>query len=171
MDWGSILGSVVSAGSGGILGIAGSLVSGFFKGKQKKAENAFKQLEWDQEARMMELNMKADQVETENELELARSQGSYTGLEQSLRAEAAIGPTHMIVSDLKALFRPFLTLSLWGMAAYVFIKVVQNPSGILTEAEVLELIRYMVYSVFFCASTATTWWFGDRALQPPRTGR
>ena len=24
-----------------------------------------------------------------------------------------------------------------------------------------------VYTVFFCASTATTWWFGDRAFTPP----
>jgi len=116
----------------------------------------------------MELNMKAGQIETENELAITQTQGSYTGLSESLKADAAIGPTHMIVNDIKALFRPFLTLSLWGMATYVFIRVVENPTDALTPEEVIALIRYMVYSVFFCASTATTWWFGDRALSPPR---
>ena len=38
---------------------------------------------------------------------------------------------------------------------------------VLTPQDMAALIRYMVFSVFFCASTPTVWWFGDRALTPP----
>lgn len=158
---------MVSAGSGGILGIAGSLVSGFFKSRQRKQELAFKEKEWEQEIRMQELVIKAKERETENELAILETQGSYTGLSESIKADAAIGETHMIINDVKALFRPFLTISLWGISGWVFWRVCLNPNNILSDSEAIALIRYMVYSVFFCASTATTWWFGDRALNPP----
>ena len=35
------------------------------------------------------------------------------------------------------------------------------------EAEIKDLLRYMIYSLFFATTTAITWWFGDRAFAPP----
>ena len=80
---------------------------------------------------------------------------------------------HTWVNDLRALFRPVLTVGLWVLAGWVFWEVV---SGTLTqwmrEADIADVIRYCVHTVFFSASTATVWWFGDRALTPPeRKGR
>ena len=67
--------------------------------------------------------------------------------------------------------RSFVHELLWFLAGWVFYRVVTAAEGVLREVltaeDIAALIRYMVFSVFFCASTATVWWFGDRALTPP----
>ena len=77
----------------------------------------------------------------------------------------------------RALFRPILTMALWGLSIFVFRQIVSAFGGeanvlaqVFTNAEINEIMKYMVYTVFFCASTATTWWFGDRAFTPPGMG-
>ena len=94
-------------------------------------------------------------------------EGSWGGLSVSLKAERSVKNVHTWVNDIRGLFRPFLTVLLWVLAGLVFYQVIK---GFLVDwigkADTLELIRYMVYSVFFCASSATMLWFGDRALTP-----
>jgi len=168
MDWGTLLEGLVAAGSGGVLGVLGSLVSGFFKGKQQKADREFEEKKWSHEENLHKLQMESRAQETEDERELVTLQGSQEGMLESIKADTAIGPVHMWVNDFKACFRPFLTIALWILALIVFRSLVRNPDEILEPEQVIQLVRYMVYTVFFCASTATTWWFGDRALAPPK---
>ncbi len=172
MDWAAILGGVVSAGSGGVLGIAGSLVSKYFKGREQRADRTFEEKKWAHEIELHKLQQATRGQESEEELELLRTQGSQQGMLESIRAEAAIGPTSVWVNNFKACWRPLLTLLLWVLAALIFYDI-DGPrwQGILEPQDIIALLRYMVYSVFFCASTATTWWFGDRALSPPKLTR
>jgi hypothetical protein len=168
MEWTEILGSVASAGSGGILGIAGSLVSGFFKSKKQKSDREFQEKQWQHEIEVHKVQQETRKQETEDEMSLIALQGSQSGLVESIKADSSIGSTHPIINGIKALYRPFLTTALWILAYLIFRSIVNNDlEDIITKLEAKELIRYMVYTVFFCASTATMWWFGDRALSPP----
>ena len=112
--------------------------------------------------------MQKGSADTENELAIVAQSGSWSGLTESHRSDQAIGAVHMFVNDVRALFRPFLTVALWVLAAWIFNEIVIGAlTDWLRHAEIEDIIRYMVYTVFFCASSATMWWFGDRALSPP----
>ena len=105
--------------------------------------------------------MEARAQETEQELAIVSQEGSWGGLSESIKAERSVKNVHTWVNDIRGLFRPFLTVLLWVLAGLVFYQVIK---GFLVDwigkTDTLELIRYMVYSVFFCASSATMWWFG-----------
>ena len=171
MDWSSLisaLGAGVSVASGGIFGVFGSLVGAVAKHYQTKREQAWQKEKWAHEKDLLALQMQAKAAETENELAIVAQTGSWSGLAESHRSDQEIGPVHMWVNDLRSLFRPFLTLVLWVLAGWVFYHVVIGSLKTwITQMDIKEIIRYMVYTVFFCASSATMWWFGDRALAPP----
>lgn len=168
MEWLSdIIGVGASAASGGLFGLVGAGLSAFFKSKQEKERRLEDADKRSHELALHELNIRAGQQETENEIALANQEGSWSGLSTSIQAASDVGRTHKWVNDIKSLFRPFLTVTLWGLAGWVFYQVADRGLDALTQAEVNELVKYMVLTVFFCASTATTWWFGDRALTPP----
>ena len=168
---GDIIGGVASVGSGGIFGLVGSLTSGFFKGRQEKQRQGWEEKKWSHEENLFKLNMEQANQETENELAITAQVGSFQGLTESINADASVGNTHMFVNDIKSLFRPCLTVGLWVIATLVFFKITSGSIGDFTEDEIKELVRYMVQTVFFCASTASVWWFGDRALAPPGVNR
>lgn len=171
MDWSALIdtaGAALSVASGGIFGLIGSIIGFVTKYYQTKQERAWQKEKWQHEKDLLELNMKKNSAETENELAIVSQTGSWSGLTESIRDNQAIGTVHMVVNDVRALFRPFLTVVLWCLAAWVFYHVVIGSlTRWLVEADIKEIIRYMVYTVFFCAASATMWWFGDRALSPP----
>lgn len=145
------LGLGTQAASGGLFGIVGTVlgrVAGYFEQKQNFAQE---QARWDHELKLHELQMQARIEETEMELAIAAQQGSWKGLEASIRADAMIGKASLWVINLLRLVRPTLTLLLWVITAWIFHKT-QN-SGIVEAA-------------VFAVSASTLWWFGDRAPKP-----
>ncbi len=135
----------VAGGLFGILGTALGRVAGYFERKQAHTQE---QARWGHEYRLHELNMQARQQETELELALAAQQGSWKGLEASLKADSMTGKVSLWVINLLRLVRPFLTFLLWIITAVIF---VMTQESAITEAAV------------FAATAATLWWFGDRA--------
>jgi len=141
----------LEAAAGGLFGILGTAlgrVAGYFERKQIHEQE---QARWGHEYRLHELNMQARQQETELELALTAQQGSWKGLEASLKAEAALGKASLWVINMLRLVRPVITLLLWMITAMIFL--VTHDSTII-EASV------------FAATAATLWWFGDRAPKP-----
>ena len=163
-----IFGIGASVASGGLFGLLGSIVGAGSKYLQEKQRQAWQREKWAYETELLKLQMEARALETERELAIVSQQGAWDGLARSAEAEMSVRGVHTWVNDLRALFRPGLTLCLWMIASILFFAVV---SGRLVDwisaAELTGLVRYMVYTVFFSASTATVWWFGDRALMPP----
>jgi len=146
-----IIGLGLDAVAGGIFGIFGTAigrVAGFFERKQTFEQE---QARWGHEIKLHELNMQAQAVETEMELALAAQAGSWAGLNASIIAEASIGPASRWVINILRLVRPILTLLLWFITAWIFLKT-QNSA--IAEAAV------------FAATASTLWWFGDRAPKP-----
>lgn len=168
MDFGDLFNIGASVASGGVLGLVGSVIGAVGKYFFTRQEQAFEQEKWEYESRLLELQLKAKTIETEREAALVAQQGSWDGLAESYKAVAAIGQTHAWVNDFRALFRPLLTLVLWTIAGWVFYEIGKDQFDEWLQADQeAALVQYMVYTVFFSASTATMWWFGDRALSPP----
>lgn len=154
---GDLIGMAASAASGGIFGLAGTAlgrVAGFFERRQ---EHAHERARWSHEGALLELQMRANAEETEAEIALAETAGSWRGLEASMKAEAAIDVSYKWVSAVRGLTRPFLTLLLWVIAGMIWFGA---------EASGREAI---VETATFAATAATLWWFGDRG--PRRDGR
>lgn len=170
MEWLTDLlgvGASAGAGAGGLFGFFGALAGQVSKYLQEKQRQEWERAKWDREERMLHLQMQARAAETEQEILIANSEGSWRGLEVS-HSSAVDLPSYPWVAAVKSLFRPFLTLALWLLAGWVFYLITSTASELFTEVELKDLVRYMVYSIFFSAMTAGVWWFGDRALTPPQ---
>jgi len=141
----------LDAAAGGVFGLIGTAfgrVTGFFERREAhKQEKA----RWEHEYRLHELNMKSREQESKIELEMAAQAGSWTGLEASIKADAALGRASKWVINTLRLVRPSLTFLLWLITAGIFMKT-QNQA--IAEAAV------------FAATASTLWWFGDRAPKP-----
>lgn len=171
---GSLLGAGASVASGGLFGLVGSLIGVGTKYLQQRQANAQKDKDWKHEIELRKLNMEATDRETENELAIAQSEGSWKGLEASYNTVISASNVHTVVNDIRSLFRPILTLSLILLSALLFWWVWSgitegkgNVLKIFDQGDIRDIIRYMIYSIFFSTSTAIVWWFGDRAMAPP----
>ncbi|MBV9046270.1 MAG: hypothetical protein JO294_14195 [Alphaproteobacteria bacterium] len=154
---GTLLGTGTSAMTGGLFGLVGNIatkVVGYFEQKQAFTQ---KQAEWLHEVDLLKLQMQVKAQETESEIKVAESQGSWSGLAGSLTAEGAIGASYPWVNAVRALTRPTLTVGLSTFLAAAFFAM--NP-GDIDRA-------YVADSLVFAAVTAIVWWFGDRAPRKP----
>ena len=170
MDWGSIVGTVLAAGTGGATGLLASILGVWVKKRQATEDRANKALDYEHEITLYELQMQDKSLEAQVNLDTTNAQGSWNGLNTSIQASMGIGVTSQWVTDVKSLFRPTLTLILWIIAFILFhtISTIDFTNNqVFSSTEMVELYRYMIYSVFYAASTATLWWFGDRAFAPP----
>jgi uncharacterized membrane protein YraQ (UPF0718 family) len=165
---GGIAGAAGNIASGGILGLFGSVVGVVGKYFQEKQRQKWEIKKHDMEVEMQRLQMEARAEETEQEIQLASAQGAWQGLQESYGLNIAKGEVSQWVNNVRSLFRPFLTIMLWIVAIVVIWLLVSGLiAGYIKEDTVAELIEYSVRSLIFAASTATVWWFGDRALSPP----
>jgi hypothetical protein len=150
---GDLLGAGASAATGGLFGLIGNIATkafGYFEAKQAFTQ---KQAEWGHETDLLKLQMQAKAAETEQEIHVAESQGSWGGLTSSVAAEGAIGASYPWVNAVRALVRPTLTIGLTGFLATAFFSL--SP-GDIDRA-------YIADSLVFVAVTSVVWWFGDRA--------
>jgi hypothetical protein len=148
MDFGSLLDSGLTGGLFGLLGNVASKVIGIFETREAFAQ---KKESWSHEERLLDMQMKAKAAETEQELAITASSGSWTGLGESLKAETAIGSTYPWVNAVRALVRPALTLGLGGFLCAAFFATSGAARTGISD------------SLVFAAVTAVVWWFGDRA--------
>lgn len=149
-----LLGVTASAASGGLFGLVGTAlgrVAGFFERRQS---HAHERARWAHESELITLHQAAARQETEAELALTETRGSWQGLSASMAAEAAIAPSYKWVDAVRGLTRPFLTLLLWLIAAGIWIGA--------TEADRAAIVE----TASFAATAATLWWFGDRGPKP-----
>lgn len=164
-----LIDAISGIASGGILGAVGALIG--FAGKyfQEQQRQAWEEKKWDNEAVMLRLNMEARLAETENELKIVLGQADADQRVASYGLDMTTpGGVHKWVNDVRSLFRPFLTIFLWVVALFIVWRMSDwVGDGLVTVDASVGLIDYVIKSVIFSASTATVWWFGDRALSPP----
>lgn len=145
-----IAGLAASAAGGGLFGLIGTAlgrVAGFFEQRQKLAHETAR---WEHEVQLLELQQAAARAETEAEIALTDLEGSWRGLDASMRAEAAIRSSYKWVDAVRGITRPALTLLLWLIAAGIWLGASGGERQAITE------------TATFAATAATLWWFGDR---------
>ncbi|MFN3212261.1 MAG: hypothetical protein ACE37M_04090 [Henriciella sp.] len=146
-----LIGITASAAGGGLFGLLGTAlgrVAGFF---EKRQTMAHEERRWSHELKLLELQHAAAVQETEADLAIARTEGSWAGLEASLAAEAAIAKSYRWVDAVRALTRPLLTLLLWTITFAIWFTADLAGRSSITE------------TATFAATAATLWWFGDRS--------
>lgn len=154
------------AASGGLFGMVGTIggrVLGFFEKKDdRKHELALMEfksdenkhdlivmgLEFKHEEKLHRINMDAAEQETESELALSASKGSWAGLAPSMLHDTNTGLADQWVINFLRLVRPIITFALW-FVVWVLVKMDADPS--------------FIGQAIFAATAATLWWFGDRA--------
>jgi hypothetical protein len=150
---GDLFGLGTSAVSGGLFGLVGNIATkafGYFEAKQAFVQ---KQAEWGHETELLKLQMQAKAAETEQEIHVAESQGSWSGLTASVTADGGLPPGYPWVNAIRALVRPALTL---GLATFLGAAFFALAPGDIDRA-------YVADSLVFAAVTSIVWWFGDRA--------
>ncbi len=148
MDIGSLVDSGLTGGIFGLIGNVAGKVLGIFETREAFSQ---KKEEWGHEERLLDMQTKAKATETEQELAVTASSGSWSGLGDSLKAETAIGSTYPWVNAVRALVRPALTMGLGGFLCAAFFTT--SGAARTTIAD----------SLVFAAVTSIVWWFGDRA--------
>lgn len=167
----------LSAAGGGLFGVAGALagrIIGLFEIKERRRDQALanehEERRWKQEHEMQLLQLQSRREETESELALAESAGSWSALGASYAAEAAIGATYQWVEAVRALVRPGLTLGLWCAVLAIFFHTASEQARWLAATDRASALAYLIDSVVFAATAATLWWFGDRPPRRPAAG-
>ncbi len=131
---------IAGTAAGGVTGLIGSLagkVFGFFERKQKLQE---KKMEFEQELKLLELEHTFQSQEREHEHKLLIEQSAAELRSASYSHDSNIGEASQWVINILRLVRPALTISLVVLAYSM-------PGS----------------ETFYLATTAVSWWFGDRA--------
>ncbi|MEO0881531.1 MAG: hypothetical protein AAFY34_02250 [Pseudomonadota bacterium] len=146
----NVLGVAASAASGGLFGLIGTALGRVATFFERRQEHAHEQARWAHEGELLKLQMQANREETEAEIALAETAGSWDGLRASMAAEAAIGASYPWVNAVRGLTRPTLTFLLWAIAGAIYVGADADGRNAITE------------TATFAATAATLWWFGDR---------
>lgn len=91
---------------------------------------------------------------TDQELSKISTQGSWNGLEASIKAEAALGPAKSFMDGFRSSVRPVLTYA-----------SVTAATALCWFAVEPDMQRAAILSLITNASMAFAWWFGDRPAQ------
>ena len=166
---GDLLGLGANVASGGIFGLLGSLIGVGAKWLQARQAAKAKTAEWQHEIKLLELQMEAGDRETENELAISRSEGSWQGLSASYNTVVPSSAVPAWANSIRSLFRPILTIALWVLVVIELRWMLDGTLEVwVSDAKQFGVtIKYIIDSTVFSAATATTWWFGDRAFTPP----
>lgn len=178
MEWINLIGNIAgSASAGGIFGLIGSFSGAILKMFQTRQQQKFEKEKWKYEKELFELETERNRMEEDHELKILSSQGSWSGLSESIKDEASLSkiPTYKWATAVKQLYRPILTTMLCVISFLIFkdlLALFNDPDAsvltdILSPSEIKELLKYVVYSLVFATTTSIVWWFGDRAFAPP----
>lgn len=178
MAWSDILSTILGTGAaaagGGIFGLLGSTLGAYMKMRHAKQQHEFEKDRWTYETELQRLQMQAKSEENEQAIALSSSQGSWAALQSSVAMERKAGESYRWVNAIKDLFRPILTAGLFILTYMIFLDIISSLGGkeaslsaVFSQEEMANIVKYIVFSVTFSASTAGVFWFGDRALSPP----
>lgn len=147
----SVIGLIGSALFGAGTGGLGVILGGIGKAFTWWAEAKEKQAEHERVLELTRLNAEIRMNEAEFEREVRLDEIAGRLREASYSHDTGTGKASKWVINILRLVRPALTLALVGLLAYVYMTIADQ----LTQQEIVN-------SVIFMATSAVTWWFGDR---------
>ena len=146
MDFGSIIGGVLTGGAGGLLGVIGNCANTWLSMKQQKQQNDF-------QLAMLPLQLNADIERTKAEVAKVQESGAAAAFVASQEADKATGRESPWALNVRAMVRP---ACLFGLGiAVVAIYTAGNPT--------IEMKSYIIQNIITDFSMAIAWYFGARA--------
>ena len=139
--------SLISGGATGLLGTLIGRVVGFYENKQK----------FQHELKLLELQAKIGKEEAEHELAVAEAKAAADLRVASYRHDTDTGQGSLWVTNTLRLIRPALTIVLVLAVIMLWFTAEQFEVDIRTQ---------VVVAIIYLATSAVTWWFGDRAPMP-----
>lgn len=191
MDILSTLGSIVTGGATGIIGVVAQRA---FDAWNKKQELDKLRAQWDHEAVMKDKDALIMQQEwasrtkiAATEADAAKDVAESNAFSESLKAQSVVysagkqtGPfaTAMLVllDFISGAVRPALTVYLCALTTYIWLQV-RGLIGVdhhLDEATVLAMWKTVIDTILYLTTTCVLWWFGTRnkqSLSSNNTGR
>lgn len=146
-----LIGSVLTGGATGLIGSILSKGIGLFEAHQKRQD---RKLDFEHELKLLDKQAELRTAETENELAIANAETASSLRVASYSHDSSMGRPHRWVVDVLRLVRPVLTLFLLILVGGIYF----STNDFAMKAGIIE-------SVLFMASSAVTWWFGDRSLK------
>lgn len=145
---------IAAIGTGGIGAAFGSVVGAASKYANQRLELKRYSMEIEHTYKMQVLQIEADKWAAEQKLLITREEGSWTALDSAIKAEGNITNVSTGVNNIRALWRIILTALLWTgvMVVWTF-----GTSGDAITKQVL-------HTLILCASTATFFWYGSKAV-------
>lgn len=161
---------------GAILGLAGSGITQVFgwlnkkeNRKDKALEYAHKEKLWTHERDLMVIQGDLKEAETEQEAFLSNVDGSWDGLQASIKDQTEIAKgSSQWVKNFLSLMRPLLTLiplviSVWA-GVYGFLAMLDMPNSTISALEYVQSSTPLL-TLYGLTELTVTWWFGDRAIK------
>ncbi len=138
---------VLTIFSGGATGIMGSLINKFTNLWDKKLDHKFILAKY-------ELDAKIRAQESDNLLISKKVKYQTQMLQASYQHDIHHQHTSLWVNNIRSLIRPILTLLLWLIVILIWFNL---P----------DMVNYqqIITTILYAATTATTWWFGDRYIK------
>ncbi len=163
-----LFGLLSSTGFGAITGLIGSIAT-----KVMEYKTLGRKLEYD--VQMAEIRQREVEAEQSHELAMADKQMERAQVEGQLVVDAEemraftesqkqnkVGEGPM--AAVRSLVRPVVTfylLTACTVLTYLIWKAIGGLDALPTK-ELVEIFRHTIYTIFFLASTAVTWYFGSR---------
>ena len=149
------MGFLMTLFGGPLVGILGSLGTGWFKMLEKKGDR-------DHELALLRLQGEQRSQDQENELLIATADAAAKAVSASFRHDMGLTKKESRwVTNVKALTRPGLTWALVLLVAAMFFKNVE-------VADLTPIREQIVVAVLFLTEVAVTWWFATRAREVAR---
>lgn len=150
--------------AGIITGLVGSFSTSLFSWLNTKEKNKIiiaqmghEAKRWDFQKEITILQSQAKVSEFEMKALLEQVQGSWAGLEASIKAQIASGQNAgRTANSIVTLFRPFITLLLIAAMFYFTQKML---------VEEFAKAAFGIVAIIELASMAVSWWFGDRSMK------
>jgi hypothetical protein len=139
--------SLISGGATGLLGTLIGRILGFYENKQK----------FQHELKLLELQAKIGAEESEREMAIAQAKAASDLRVASYAHDSETGQGSQWVTNTLRLIRPALTLMLVMAVIMLWFTAEQFEVDIRTQ---------VVVAIIYLATSAVTWWFGDRAPLP-----
>jgi hypothetical protein len=167
----SIFGAGAMGAGGVVTGFFGGIIGQISKHFQEKSRQSHEAQKWKHEESKRNHDSRMASMEIMAESDIAKDKALSASIESDSRLSNSNSSPW--ANNVKVVYRPFLTTLLLIIASIMFVMFMSALevqahalNQVFSGNEMKEIIKYMIYTVFYTASTAAMWWFCDRALSP-----
>lgn len=182
MDIITLLGAIGSAAGGGVFGLLGTGIKHWFDHQAEQAKRQFElaMRKMDREEMQLEHELQMQTIEKQTERDIAIAHQDRLSLEAQVAGEVEQAELAMrresyandkatygggFVDAIRGLMRPVLTLYFALLMALITYQLMQITGNQVGAANADYLLKQVINTCIFLATTSVTWWFGSRPVK------